>query len=800
MAIQWYEITSYCKIGIDWFTSSSATGVSITPKVYRYDEYRTDNYGGSFDEYLSPDPVGAGAWYDLEFGSGSGTRTIDTFATRTYTRTHSSQTVTLKVAWENLGSYSGGFKNLGNGSNTWTLAIDPLASYKVTYNANGGSGAPSAQTKWYGEKLTLSSTKPTRTGYTFQGWATTSNATAAAYAAGGSYTANAATTLYAVWKVVAPAAPSNCTNTRNSDTKNTVKWTRGANADVTYASVKVERSTDGGPWSEIASVAGTATSYADASTSADHYYRYRVRAYNATGYSSYATSGYTYNTPAPPAKVTASRLAQNTVALSVENAARTATGLDLQRSADGEQWSDIPSVSGSPVTEATDAPGGGTFWYRARNTRGELVSDWSPISNAVVTITPPNAPTLVSPASGVVVSKAQEQVTFQWLHNPVDGSAQTAAELRYSLDGGQTWQVVEISGNAASYGLSNAFAVNSTVTWGVRTKGADEDFGPWSGNRSFNVYQEPMVAFAQPTDGFVVENTPIVLRLQYEDPSGELVSASMSISDGSKVVWSRTVDGADYVITSDEWVPDNGAAYVATAEVRSTSTLTASSTRTFSTLFELPTSATAKVEPDPDTGFVNLTVSLVEDDSLQPADHIVLYREVNGERVLLGDNLQDGAGVVDMYAPSNAPYRYVVISVADSGVASTTYVDALLETQWLYFIWDGNVAKGRMNPTASRRLTKPNKRRRHFAKRPSPVSFDDGAVEEQRSVSVLLRTKEEAEAFAQMVWDGGRCVYKSGDGDVMHADVELSDAPALTKPSYYGTVTVEMHRIDGRAL
>ena len=70
----------------------------------------------------------------------------------------------------------------------------------VKYNANGGSGAPGNQTKVYGSTLTLSSTKPTRAGYTFLGWSTSSTATSATYAAGGSYTSNASATLYAVWQ------------------------------------------------------------------------------------------------------------------------------------------------------------------------------------------------------------------------------------------------------------------------------------------------------------------------------------------------------------------------------------------------------------------------------------------------------------------------------------------------------------------------------------------------------------------------------------------------------------------------
>ena len=74
-------------------------------------------------------------------------------------------------------------------------------TYTVKYNANGGSGAPGQQTKTYGVTLTLSSTKPTRTNYTFKGWGTSSGSTTVAYAAGGSYTANATITLYAIWEL-----------------------------------------------------------------------------------------------------------------------------------------------------------------------------------------------------------------------------------------------------------------------------------------------------------------------------------------------------------------------------------------------------------------------------------------------------------------------------------------------------------------------------------------------------------------------------------------------------------------------
>ena len=72
-------------------------------------------------------------------------------------------------------------------------------SYTISYDANGGTGAPSSQTKWYFSDLTLSSKRPTRTGYDFAGWGLRSNSTSASYFAGGKYNVNIPRTLYAVW-------------------------------------------------------------------------------------------------------------------------------------------------------------------------------------------------------------------------------------------------------------------------------------------------------------------------------------------------------------------------------------------------------------------------------------------------------------------------------------------------------------------------------------------------------------------------------------------------------------------------
>ena len=110
-------------------------------------------------------------------------------------RTQSDRSIAYSARLRSDSSYTSGARNSGTGYHT----VGKLASHTVSYNANGGSGAPGAQTKWYGSTLTLSSTRPTRTGYTFQGWATSSGG-GVAYQPGQAYGNDANITLYAVWK------------------------------------------------------------------------------------------------------------------------------------------------------------------------------------------------------------------------------------------------------------------------------------------------------------------------------------------------------------------------------------------------------------------------------------------------------------------------------------------------------------------------------------------------------------------------------------------------------------------------
>lgn len=82
-------------------------------------------------------------------------------------------------------------------------------NHTVAYDANGGTGSPGNQTKTENVTLTLSSKKPTRTGYSFQYWTASIGGT---YYPGGSYTHDqdgGTVTMKANWKDdIAPSCSS----------------------------------------------------------------------------------------------------------------------------------------------------------------------------------------------------------------------------------------------------------------------------------------------------------------------------------------------------------------------------------------------------------------------------------------------------------------------------------------------------------------------------------------------------------------------------------------------------------------
>lgn len=161
--------------------------------------------------YMKPVTISAPSTYNLTLNKGTGVSTIyyKVNGASSYTSTTTNKTLSV-----NRGTtyYYYGVPQTGytmnsctssspcSGTMTSSVTKTLTASrktYTISYNANGGTGAPSSQTKTYGITLTLSNTKPVKIGYPFLGWTINSSGTGTLYQPGGSFTTNANTTLYA---------------------------------------------------------------------------------------------------------------------------------------------------------------------------------------------------------------------------------------------------------------------------------------------------------------------------------------------------------------------------------------------------------------------------------------------------------------------------------------------------------------------------------------------------------------------------------------------------------------------------
>lgn len=189
----------------------------------------TVKINASWETYYS----GAQTNYGMTASSGGGSVNLNTFGTKSssgsgsFTGTYSisgngSSTKTITVTFKNYEEdWQGNVTESATKTVNLSVSVPAWTSYTVKYNANGGSGAPSSQTKWKDQALKLSTTKPIRTGYTFQGWGTSASDTSVDYASGANYTANASITLYAIWKAITYTVKYNANGGNNAPSSQT---------------------------------------------------------------------------------------------------------------------------------------------------------------------------------------------------------------------------------------------------------------------------------------------------------------------------------------------------------------------------------------------------------------------------------------------------------------------------------------------------------------------------------------------------------------------------------------------------
>lgn len=186
----------------EWNTNSSGTGTSYAPGA----TYKGDSNLALYAIWYAPYTVS----YDANGGTG---------APSSQTKVHN-QSLTLSSTKPTRSGYV--FRRWNTNTSDTGTAYNPGATYTananlalkaiwnpvISYNANGGSGAPSSQTKTYGVAINLSGTVPTRAGYSFWHWNTANNNSGTTYSPGSSYSANTSLSLYAIWNPIISYDPN----------------------------------------------------------------------------------------------------------------------------------------------------------------------------------------------------------------------------------------------------------------------------------------------------------------------------------------------------------------------------------------------------------------------------------------------------------------------------------------------------------------------------------------------------------------------------------------------------------------
>lgn len=155
-----------------------------------------------------------------------------TSASQRFVKGHNAYNVTLSGWVRNQSGYMN-----GTSSASQTITVPALAHHYVSFDANGGTGAPGRADKWYGEQVTIPTTKPTRTNYEFLGWSATKDGQVA-YKPGEKYWIDDVdVTYYAVWKLlyVPPKFTDGLAIRTNSITSTTSDYSGGyCYASFTY--------------------------------------------------------------------------------------------------------------------------------------------------------------------------------------------------------------------------------------------------------------------------------------------------------------------------------------------------------------------------------------------------------------------------------------------------------------------------------------------------------------------------------------------------------------------------------------
>lgn len=559
-----------------------------------------------------------------------------------------------------------------------------------------------------------------------------------------------------------PAAPTNVSAARNSDTSHALTWTRNATTAAPYGSQEVYRwSVTSQTWVKIATLPSTTTAWTDNGTVANNAYKWKIKAINSSGSALSAESdGGTarYTTATAPNPITATKENDNSITIAwTPTWPYTGYVVEVQRQSidDAQSWTTLSSTLPSGTTSYNDpSPNPAQqHRYRARAIATGTIYGTLGYTAWVQLTAPPNAPTNLS-GDLLTFDEATDQAVQTWQHNPVDSSAQRKRQIRVRRLGDVTWveqtavttvaqSITRLPGDfsaIAGAGLANGESVEWQVrTWGAATTGGADGTGAsaWSATHTLKLSAHPTATISDPVDLSTITTSSTGVTWAYYDAESTTQAAwRAKLYQGANLKESK--NGSD-AATSTTFASKlaNATTYTITVEVQDADGLwSVADSVTFDTDFLPPEDALVDLEFDPSGAAVSITVSpqgYVGGVSVA-ATSFTVERSLDGgetwETYLEDVPINGAPTTVTDYAPTLGGINTYRVTMASATPSSAVTADSpqdidttgLATAMWLSagpgFSLGCNARANVRESAAANRV----RARQHYAGRPRPVA------------------------------------------------------------------------------
>ena len=152
-------------------------------------------------------------------------------------------------------------------------------------------------------------------------------------------------------------------------------------------------------------------------------------------------------------------------------------------------------------TYITGLEPGKEWFFRVRSVNGQGTSSWTAIKSIILG----KAPGVPTTWSSTTTATVGDDLKLYWIHNSVDGSSQTYAQLELTINGVKSIKTIKNTTDEEKKDLTSSYTIHTTsytegakILWRVKTKGilntggsGDDGWSDWSIQRTIDVYAKP---------------------------------------------------------------------------------------------------------------------------------------------------------------------------------------------------------------------------------------------------------------------------------------------------------------------